>query len=73
MKELADDRLAAWQPFTFSGVAAFAQASLSRLLLVWLIVAILAAITVVSCLSLAWAPVVEASLRRLQGQSERPG
>lgn len=60
----------AWQPLTFRGVAAFAQASLGRLLLVQLIVALLAAGTVVWFLHQCWFPVIGEALRQLPPEGE---
>lgn len=55
----------AWQPFTPRGVAAFAQASLTRLLIAQLIVAALVATAVVWFFSIAWFPVLDEAIRRL--------
>jgi hypothetical protein len=49
---------AAWQPFTFGGLAAFARAGLGRLLLVELVVALLVSGSAVWFLRRACAPVV---------------
>ena len=56
---------AAWQPLTFRGVAAFAEAKLGRLLLVQFIVALLTAGTVCWFLSIHWFPSVRNAIRQL--------
>ncbi len=60
----------AWQPLTPRGVAAFAQAPLGRLLLVQLIVALLAAGTVVWFLHQCWFPTIAEAIRALPAQGE---
>jgi hypothetical protein len=60
----------AWQPLTVRGVAAFARAPLGRLLIVQLIVALLAAGTVVWFLHRAWFPVISEAIRQLPLQGE---
>jgi len=60
----------AWQPFTPRGVAAFAYAPLTRLVVVELIVALIAAATVVWFLYRAWAPIVRQAIRQLPDQGE---
>jgi hypothetical protein len=55
----------AWQPITFRGVAAFAEAKLGRLLLVQLIVALLTAGAVSWFLSIHWFPSVRKAIRQL--------
>ena len=55
----------AWQPFTPRGVAAFAHASLTRLVLVQLIVAAVVAATLIWCLCIAWIPVITEAIQRL--------
>ena len=60
----------AWQPLTVRGVAAFARASLGRLLIVQFIVALLAAGTVVWFLHKAWVPVISEAIRQLPPQGE---
>ena len=55
----------AWQPFTPRGVAAFAAASLSRLLVGQLIVAALVACGVVWALRVAWWPVIDQAIQQL--------
>jgi hypothetical protein len=55
----------AWQPLTFGGVAAFAQARLGRLLLVELLAAILASGSVVSFLHRAYAPVILQAIQEM--------
>lgn len=60
----------AWEPLTPPGVAAFAGASWGRLWLVQLLVALLAATTVVWFLKTASFPVVGAAIRELPAQGE---
>ena len=60
----------AWQPLTLRGVAAFARASLGRLLLVQLIVALVAAGAVVWFLHQAWFPTIGEAIRQLPPQGE---
>jgi hypothetical protein len=60
----------AWQPLTPGGVAAFARASWSRLLVVQLIVALLAAGAVVWFLRAAWFPVIDDAIRQMPEQGE---
>lgn len=55
----------AWQPFTPRGVAAFAAASLGRLLLIQLIVACLSAGAVVLFFHNAWFPVISSAIQHL--------
>jgi len=55
----------AWQPLTFRGVAAFAEAKLGRLLLVQFIVALLTAGAVGWFLSIHWFPSVRKAIRQL--------
>lgn len=55
----------AWEPFTPRGVAAFARASLERLLVVQSIIALLAATAVVWVLSSGFFPTVNAAIRNL--------
>jgi hypothetical protein len=57
-----------WQPLTRRGVAAFAPASVGKLLLVQFIVALLAAGTVVWFLQTAWFSVVSEAIGRLPAQ-----
>lgn len=56
---------AAWQPITFRGVAAFAEAKLGRLLLVQFIVALLTAGAIGWFLSIHWFPSVRKAIRQL--------
>ena len=60
----------AWEPVTPRGVAAFARASLERLLVVQSIVALLAAAAVVWVLSDGIFPVVSSAIRQLPDQGE---
>ena len=57
--------IVAWQPLTFHGVAAFAQAPLARLLLVQTVVALVAAASVMWFLYRAWLPTLNEAVRRL--------
>ena len=63
----------AWEPLTPRGVAAFAGASLGRLWLVQLVVAVLAAGAVVWFLEAAWFPVVRAAIHQMPPQGEIHG
>ena len=54
-----------WQPLTFGGVAGFARARWTRLLLLQSIVAVFVAITVVVLLSRCWFPVVTKAVQGL--------
>lgn len=60
----------AWQPLTPHGVAAFARASLLRLLLVEFVVAVLAAAAVIWFLHDVWFPSVREAIRQLPAASE---
>src|SRR4051812_45144341 len=55
----------AWQPFTPRGVAAFAGATLTRLVLVQSIVAVIVAVALLWFLRIAWFPVITESIQRL--------
>lgn len=66
--DVPDNRPFAWQPFTPRGVAAFAQATWSRLFIVELIVALLVAVVLVWFLQTAWFPVVREAIRQLPEQ-----
>jgi hypothetical protein len=59
---------AAWLPLTPRGVAAFASATFSRLFIIELIFALLAAGAVVWFIDTAWCPVVRQAIRRLPEQ-----
>ena len=65
-----DQAQIAWQPLTARGVATFARASLGRLLLVQLIVALLTAGTVVWFLHKCWFPTIGEAIRGLPPQGE---
>jgi hypothetical protein len=65
-----DSPLFAWQPLTPRGVAAFANASLGRLLLVQSIVALLASISVALTIHAAWFPVINDAIAHLPAQGE---
>jgi len=60
----------AWEPLTPRGVAAFAGASLGRLLLVQFIVALVVAAMVVWFLEEAWFPVVRHAIQQLPADGE---
>ena len=60
----------AWEPFTPRGVAAFARASLERLLVVQSIIALLAAAAVVWVLSSGFFPTVDAAIQNLPPTGE---
>jgi len=70
MNESVEKAQVAWQPLTMRGVAAFAGASMGRLLLVQFIVALLAAGSVVWCLHRAWFPTIGEAIRQLPPQGE---
>lgn len=61
---------AAWQPITFRGVAAFAQARFGRLAAVQLAVAILSAASVVLLVQLGWNPSISEAIEQLPGRAE---
>lgn len=63
----------AWQPLTPRGVAAFAAASLGRVLLVQLLVALLVAGVLSWCLQVNWWPVVTNAIRQLPDQGQIRG
>jgi hypothetical protein len=56
---------AAWQPFTFGGVAAFARAGVSRLLLAELVTAAIVGAGVVAFLQHAWVPVISQAIEKM--------
>ena len=58
-------KLPVWQPLTFGGVAGFARARWTRLLLLQSIVAVFVAVTVVVLLSRCWFPVVTKAVQGL--------
>jgi len=70
VSEADSPKRVAWLPLTPPGVAAFAGASLGRLLCVQLVFALLAASAVVWFLTTAWFPVVDAAIRQLPAQGE---
>lgn len=70
------DRLlqTAWQPLTPGGVAAFAGASLGRVLVVQFVFALLAAVAVTWCVHAAWFPTIEQAIQKLpEGGEIRSG
>ena len=60
----------AWQPLTPRGVAAFATASLGRLLVVQLVVALLSSAAVVWFLHAAWFPIIGEAVSQLPAAGE---
>ena len=70
MTEESSKKPFAWEPLTPPGVAAFAGASLRRLWLVQLIVALLAAVVLVWFLKTAWFPTLTAAIHELPAQGE---
>ncbi len=68
--ESAPVRRIAWEPLTPRGVAAFAQGSWGRLLVVQAVFAVVAAIAVVVLLRTAWFPTVRAAIRELPAQGQ---
>jgi hypothetical protein len=58
----------AWQPFTFSGVAAFGRGTNSRLSVLLLVMCAISGLTFSWLLSTAWAPVLRESIRQLPDQ-----
>jgi hypothetical protein len=70
MNQSVEKAQVAWQPLTMRGVAAFAGASLARLLLVQFIVALVAAGSVVWFLHQAWFPTIGEAIRQLPPQGE---
>lgn len=62
---MADEPRPAWQPLTFGGVAAFANAPLRRLLLVQLVVSIIASASIVWFLAKGYGPVVTGTINQL--------
>ncbi len=63
------ETLGAWQPFSFGGVAAFARAPFSRLLIVQLVTAAAVAACVVWFLARQWCPVIETAIRQFPNES----
>jgi hypothetical protein len=70
MKSPAQTGLEGWQPLTPRGVAAFARASLKRLLLVQFVFAVLAAAAVAWLLSTGWFPTIRAAIHALPARGE---
>src|SRR5262249_34942862 len=64
---------AAWQPFTFGGVAAFAGGTWRRLLAVQFLFALLAAAAVVWFLQVAWFPTIRQAIEQLPAAGEIHG
>ena len=62
----AEDSLpTAWQPLTRRGVAAFSNASIGRLILIQLVVALVVAAAVLWFLATVWFPIIRESIGRL--------
>jgi hypothetical protein len=59
---------AAWQPFTFRGVAAFAHGSYNRLFWVQVFFAVLCAGAIVWAFNHSWAPVIGSAVRNLPNE-----
>jgi hypothetical protein len=70
MDQPVEKRGFAWQPLTPSGMAAFARASLGRLLLVQLIVALFAGAMIAWFLHHAWFPVITQAIHQLPDEGE---
>ena len=70
MSASADKAQIAWQPLTPRGVASFAHASLGRLLLVQLLVALLTAGATIWFLNTGWFPTINEAIRGLPPQGE---
>src|SRR5262245_42528103 len=60
----------AWQPFTFRGVAAFAQAALGRLLAAQLVVALVSGGVLAVCFHFGWNPSIRAAISDLPAEGE---
>ena len=70
MNDRAKAELHAWQPLTFGGVASFAEASIGRLLLLELVVASIAAASVMWFCATAWFPAIREAIARLPATGE---
>jgi hypothetical protein len=70
MELSVDQNRPAWQPFTPHGVAAFARASVGRMLLVQFVAALVAAGATARFLKTDWFPTVSAAIERLPQQGE---
>ncbi len=64
---------AAWQPFTFGGIAAFAEAELHRLLLAQAAFAAVAAGCFMASLAIAWVPVIRGAAHALPDEASISG
>ena len=73
MEQPVEKRAFAWQPLTPSGMAAFARASLGRLLLVQFVVSLFAAVTIAWFLHHAWFPAIEQAVHQLPDEGEIRG
>lgn len=67
------ERVNAWQPLTFGGVARYGHDWLGRLLFACLVVAILTASAVLWTLSRAWMPIIEEAVSHLPNGAEIRG
>lgn len=63
----------AWQPLTFGGVARYAQDWIGRLIVTWIIVAVIVAGAVVWTVHRAWAPVIDKAISQLPAATEIRG
>ena len=68
--EADETRPSAWQPFTFRGVAAFAQASVGRLLATQLVVALISGGVLAACFQFGWNPSIRAAVADLPPEGE---
>ena len=73
MEQPVEKRGFAWQPFTPSGMAAFARASFGRLLLVQLAVALCAGATLAWFFHHAWFPPIAQAIHQLPDEGEIRG
>ena len=73
MDEPVQEAPLAWQPFSPKGVAAFADATFGRVLLVQLLMALLTAATVLWFLGRDWFPIIRAGISELPDQGEIRG
>jgi hypothetical protein len=70
VSETASPKRFAWEPITLPGVAAFAEASVGRLLLVQCVVALIAASVVVWFVKTAWSPEISSAIEQLPAKGE---
>ena len=67
------ESIKAWQPLTFGGVARYAQDWIGRLIVTWIIVAIIVAGAVVWTAHRAWLPIIGRAISQLPAASEIRG